>query len=76
MTSNLKEEIIDLIRKLPEDATIDDIMYHLYVKKKILTGIKDIEQGKVIPHEKVMENAKERLEQWLKQNGLLLLKMI
>ena len=66
MTSNLKEEIIDLIRKLPEDATIDDIMYHLYVKKKILTGIKDIEQGKVIPHEKVMENAKERLEQRLK----------
>ncbi len=66
MTSNLKEEIIDLIKKLPEDATIDDIMYHLYVKKKILAGIKDLEQGKVIAHEKVMENAKERLEQWLK----------
>ncbi len=66
MTSNLKEEIIDLIRKLPEDATIDDIMYHLYVKKKILAGLKDIEQGKVVPHEKVMENAKSRLEQWLK----------
>ena len=66
MTSNLKEEIIDLIKKLPEDATIDDIMYHLYVKKKILAGIKDLGQGKVIPHEKVMENAKERLEQWLK----------
>ncbi len=41
-------------------------MYHLYVKKKILAGIKDLDQGKVIPHEKVMENAKERLEQWLK----------
>jgi len=66
MTSNLKEEIIDLIKKLPEDATIDDIMYHLYVKKKILAGIKDLDQGKVIPHEKVMENAKEKLEQWLK----------
>jgi len=66
MTSNLKKEIIDLIKKLPEDATIDDIMYHLYVKKKILAGIKDLDQGKVIPHEKVMENAKERLEQWLK----------
>ena len=66
MTSNLKEEIIDLIRKLPEDATIDDIMYHLYVKKKILAGIKDIEQGNVVPHEQVMENAKKRLEQWLK----------
>ena len=60
MTSNLKEEIIDLIKKLPEDATIEDIMYHLYVKKKILAGINDLDQEKVISHEKVMENAKER----------------
>ena len=66
MTSNLKEEIMDLIRKLPEDATIDDIMYHLYVKKKILSGIKELDQGKIIPHELTMENAKKRLEQWLK----------
>jgi len=66
MTSNLKEEIIELIKKLPEDTTIDDIMYHLYVKKKIIAGIKDIDQGKVVPHEQVMENAKKRLEQWLK----------
>lgn len=64
MTSNLKEEIIDLIRKLPEDVTIDDIMYHLYVKKKILSGIKELDQGKVIPHEQTMESAKKRLEQW------------
>jgi len=66
MTINLKEEIIALIKKLPEDATIDDIMYHLFVKKKILAGIKEIEQGKVIPHGQVMENAKKRLEKWLK----------
>ena len=66
MTSNLKEEIIDFIRKLPEDATIDDIMYHLYVKKKILAGIKDIEQGNVVPHEQVMENAKKKLGKWFK----------
>ena len=66
MTNTLKEEVIALIRKLPEDATLDDIMYHLYVKKKILIGIKEVEQGKLIPHEKVMENAKKRLEKWLK----------
>lgn len=65
MTTNLKEEIIDLIKKLPDDATIDDIMYHLYVKKKILAGIKEIEQGNIIPHEQVMENAKKRLAKWL-----------
>lgn len=62
MTSELKEDVIELIKKLPEDATLDDIIYHLYVKKKILKGIKDIEEGKTIPHELVMENAKKRLK--------------
>ena len=66
MTTNLKEEVIALIRKLPEDTTLDDIMYHLYVKKKILIGIQEIKQGKSIPHEQVMNNAKKRLEKWLK----------
>ena len=65
MTTNLKEEIIALIKRLPEDTTIDDIIYHLYVKKKILAGLKDVEKGNVIPHEQVMENAKKRLEKWL-----------
>jgi len=37
-----------------------------YVKKKILAGVKAIEQSNVIPHEQVIENAKKRLEQWLK----------
>ena len=66
MTTNLKKDIITFIKNLPEDATIDDIMYHLYVKKKILTGIEQLDQGKGIPHENVMENTKKRLEQWLK----------
>ena len=66
MTTNLKEEVIALIKKLPEDATLDDIMYHLYVKKKILIGLQEVEQGKVIPHEQVMDNAKKRLEKWSK----------
>ena len=50
-------------KKITEDTTIDDIMYHLYVKKKIISGIEDIEQGKIIPHEQVMENVKKRLEE-------------
>ncbi|MFO8020631.1 MAG: hypothetical protein R6U96_18555 [Promethearchaeia archaeon] len=66
MTSKLKEEIIEFIRKLPEDTTIDEIMYHLYVKKKINDGLTDLEQGKTTPHEDVMEKIKQKLEQWQK----------
>ena len=66
MTTNLKKEVIALIKKLPEEATLDDIMYHLYVKKKILIGLQEVDQSKSIPHEEIMDNAKKRLEKWLK----------
>ena len=65
ITSELKEDIIALIRRLPDDSTIDDMMYHLYVKKKIAKGIKDIKEGNAIPHEVVMKDAKMRLEKGL-----------
>ena len=66
MTSNnshtLKEEVISLIKEMPDNVDLDDIMYHLYVKRKILKGKEDIKQGKVYTHEQV----KEMAEKWLK----------
>jgi predicted transcriptional regulator len=38
---------------VPEKATWDDIMYEIYVRKKIAEGIKDADEGRVIPHEEV-----------------------
>ena len=37
--SSIKEEAKRLIDKLPEETTWDDIMYEIYVKKKIDIGI-------------------------------------
>ncbi len=51
--SMVKEEAKKIIDKLPEQATWDDIMYQLYVKKKIEASIKAAEEGKVISHEEV-----------------------
>jgi hypothetical protein len=45
-----KENIMQLIKELPDDVTLDDIMYHLYVKQKILRGLEDIKQGKLHNH--------------------------
>ena len=38
--STTKEEAINLITRLPDEASWDDIMYEMYVKKKIELGIK------------------------------------
>jgi hypothetical protein len=56
-----KKEALELIQNLPDDVSTDDIMYELYVKEKILSSMKKIEDGKGVPH----EEAKERFSKWL-----------
>ncbi len=49
----VKDEAKKLIEKLPDTATWDDIMYELYVKKKIAAGLKAADEGRVVSHEDV-----------------------
>jgi len=59
MTS--KERAVDIISRMPDDATVGDIMAELYVQMKIETGLRELDDGQGIPHEQV----KERLGKWL-----------
>jgi predicted transcriptional regulator len=59
----LKDEVKQMIDKLPADCSIEDIQYTLYVRSKINKGVKDIEEGNLISHEEV----RERMEKWLKK---------
>jgi len=56
-----KQEVEAMLNHLPDDSTLEDIQYHLYVLEKIKRGQKDIEQGRSHTH----EEAKERLGKWL-----------
>ncbi len=55
-----KEAVIDLIRRLPDDATIEDIMEELYVRQQIEEGLRQLDDGRGIPHEEVVE----RMAKW------------
>jgi hypothetical protein len=57
-----KQEVRELLDHLPDDSTIEDIQYHLYVLEKIRRGRDDIRDGRHLTH----EQAKERLGKWLK----------
>ncbi len=57
-----KDAVIEMIRRLPEDATVDDIMYELYVRKKVLSSLDDLDDGKGIPHEEVQKEFARWLE--------------
>jgi predicted transcriptional regulator len=58
---NAKEEVAQLLTQLPDDATLEDIQYHLYVLEKIRRGRADIEAGRSY----TTEQARERLAKWL-----------
>lgn len=59
----LKDEVKQMIDQLPEDCSIEDIQYTLYVRSKIQKGLKDIEEGNVLSTEEV----KTRMDKWLKK---------
>ncbi len=48
-----KEEAKRLIERLPENASWDDIMYELYVKKKLSESLKAANEGRIVSHEEV-----------------------
>ena len=53
--SQAKEEARKIIDGMPEHATWDDIMYQMYVRKKISTAAAAAEDGRVIPHDEVVK---------------------
>jgi len=58
----IKESVMSLLKEMPEDSTLEDIMETLYIKQKILKGQRQLESGQFYTH----EEAKEIMKQWLK----------
>lgn len=51
--ATIKEEARRLLDRLPDEASWDDLIYEIYVRKKIAAGLKAAEEGKLISHEEV-----------------------
>jgi predicted transcriptional regulator len=56
-----KQQVQELLENLPEDASLEDIQYHLYVRQKIEQGLADVAAGRIVSHEEVQR----RLAKWL-----------
>lgn len=58
--STTKAEIQSLLAKLPDDCTLEDVQYHLYVIEKIRKGIERAEREGPVSQEEV----ERRLAKW------------
>jgi len=63
MTKNkIKESVMNLLDKLPDDTNYEDIIAEIYFKKQVEEGIEQLDKGQSLSNEDV----KKRMEKWLK----------
>jgi hypothetical protein len=55
-----KTEVESLLRQLPDDCTLEDIQYHLYVIEKIRRGLEVADTQGTLTQEEV----EQRLRKW------------
>lgn len=57
----IKETAIKSLAELPEDATWEDIQERINFMAGVRKGLRELDQGKGIPHEKIREEFREWL---------------
>ena len=59
--STAKEEVRQLLDRVPDDASLEDIQYHIYVCRKVDRSLEAADQGRVLTQDEV----ERRMARWL-----------
>jgi len=56
-----KETVKALLDRLPDDCSLDDVLYHLYVIQAVNHGLADAKAGRTMSHQEVAEALRQKL---------------
>jgi len=59
---NTKQQVLQAVQDLPEDASIEDAMERLFFLMKVERGLQQADKGHTLSH----ATLKRRMEGWLK----------
>ena len=65
MEASPKSVALRMIESMPEDASLEDIMYELFFRQRIDHGLKELVQGQTVSQDEV----KRSLAEWLQSAG-------
>jgi hypothetical protein len=57
----VKEQVAELLNKLPDDCTFEDVQYEIYVMEKFRAGLESAEKDGTLSQEEV----EQRMSKWL-----------
>ena len=60
-TVSAKDAVRKILDEIPDDATYEDIHYHIYVRQKIEKSLQAAQEGRVLSQEEV----ERRMAKWL-----------
>ena len=53
MTPTTRERVLEVIKSLPAETSVEEAMERLYFLADIEAGLRQVEQGQVLSHEEV-----------------------
>lgn len=56
-----KEEVKHILDQLPNEASLEDIQYHIYIRQKVDHGLNEVDAGKTFSEEEF----DQRMSRWL-----------
>jgi predicted transcriptional regulator len=65
MAVSAKQAALKVIESMTEDASLEEVMYELYFRKRVDRGLRELEEGKTISHAEI----KRSLAKWLQSAG-------
>ena len=66
MPKGTKQAVLKMIERMPEQSSVEDIMYELYFRQRVDRGLTELAAGRTISHEQV----KRSIAKWRKSAGL------
>ena len=55
-----KERVQEVLDRLPDDCSLDEVLYNLYVLQTVDRGLADAEAGRTISHEQVADELRQK----------------
>jgi predicted transcriptional regulator len=59
--ASAKQTVRDVLKQMPENCTLEEIQYQLYLRQKLAKSRLAADEGRVVSHQEV----KNRLSKWL-----------
>jgi predicted transcriptional regulator len=65
MAASSKHAALRIIQQMPDDSSLEEVIYELYFRQRVERGLEELRQGKTVSHQSV----KKSVAKWLRSAG-------